>query len=188
MKKKPEAYLELKSFNKQNRLYIQITDDGQGIDIDKVKQKAINKGLISEDEELDDKKIINLIFLPNFSTKDKANQLGGRGIGMNIISDAIKKLNGEITIQTEKGKGTTFLISLPSSMEVISALIIKTCGERYAIPLSSIAEIITINHDQVKTVKNKRVLMLRDSIIPLVFFEDFFKNSCALFLNTSNFS
>ncbi len=173
--KPAEATLELRSYSRQNRLYIQASDDGRGLDVKKIRRKAVQLGVIDEAMDIEEEKIIELIFLSSFSTKEKANELAGRGMGMNIVAEAVKKLGGEVMTRTEEGKGTTFTISLPSTMEIISVLIIKAGGGIYALPLGSITEIIDIGTDEIKTVKNNEVFRLRDSLVPLVKFEKYFE-------------
>jgi two-component system chemotaxis sensor kinase CheA len=173
--KPAEATLELRSYSRQNRLYIEVSDDGRGIDEDRIREKAIKLGIIDPAMGMDRDKLIDLIFLSSFSTKEQANELAGRGLGMNIVAEAVKKLGGEITTTTENGMGTTFTISLPSTMEIISVLIIKAGGGIYALPLGTISEILDIANDEIKTVKNNEVFRLRESVIPLVKFEKYFE-------------
>ncbi|MBN1798161.1 MAG: chemotaxis protein CheA [Spirochaetales bacterium] len=174
-KKPAEATLELRSYSRQNRLFIEVYDDGRGIDPEMIKKKAVERGIIEATDEITEERLIELIFLSSFSTKEKANELAGRGLGMNIVAEAVKKLGGEITTGTEKGKSTTFTISLPSTMEIISVLIIRAAGGIYALPLGAITEIIDIAHQDIKTVKNNEVFMLRDTVVPLIKFEKYFE-------------
>jgi two-component system chemotaxis sensor kinase CheA len=173
--KEEEAVLELRSFTHQNRLHIQVYDDGRGIDCDKIKKKAIERGILKADTEISQEELIDLIYLSDFSTKEQVNELAGRGIGMNIVAEAVKKLNGEIFTSTEKGKSSTFTISLPSTMEIISVLIIKAAGGIYALPVGTITEIVDIDHEDIKTIKNSEVFRLHDSVIPLIQFEKYFE-------------
>ncbi len=173
--KHEEATLELRSYSRQNRLYIEVRDDGRGIDAERIREKAIRLGIIDPAMDISRDKLIELIYLSSFSTKEQANELAGRGMGMNIVAEAVKKLGGEITTHTEKDRGTTFLISLPSTMEIISVLIIKAGGGIYALPLGPISEILDIANDEIKTVKNNEVFRLRESVLPLVKFEKHFE-------------
>ncbi|MBN1697254.1 MAG: chemotaxis protein CheA [Spirochaetales bacterium] len=174
LSKDEEAVLQLRSYSKQNRLFIEIADDGRGIDIETIRSHAIEKGFIQEDTVLNNEELLDLIFLPSFSTKKVADHLAGRGMGMNIVKEAVKKISGDIRIQTEREKGTTFIISLPTTMAIISALIIESSNERYAIPLAPILEIVNVEPQKIKTVYGKKTFSMRDRIIPLISCEEYF--------------
>ncbi len=175
LSKNEEGTLEVRSFNKDNRTIIEISDDGKGIDLEKVRSSGIKKGLVAEDAVLNRDAILDLIYLPNFSTKEEANELAGRGMGMNIVKEAIEKLSGEIAIDTEAGKGTAFSISLPMTLSVISALIVKSGGEVFAIPFAGVKEIITVEKHDIRTVYSKKVYSLRGRIVPLISLGEYMK-------------
>lgn len=138
-------------------------DDGRGIDPEKVKRKAIEKGLISPEQaaELSDEEAINLIFLPGFSTAEKVTDVSGRGVGMDVVQDVIKALNGSISVKTEVGKGTTFILKLPISMAIIQALLIKVMDEIYAVPINNILETIEVKRSDLKSIGGREVIVLR---------------------------
>ncbi|WP_367883460.1 chemotaxis protein CheA [Thermococcus peptonophilus] len=149
-----------------------------GIDPEKVKRKAIEKGLISPPEqaaELSDEEAINLIFLPGFSTAEKVTDVSGRGgVGMDVVQDVIKALNGSISVKTEVGKGTTFILKLPISMAIIQALLIKVRDEIYAVPINNILETIEVKRSDLKSIGGREVIVLRGEIIPIVSLHELF--------------
>lgn len=174
---KPRAgRLELIARRERSHVVIIVRDDGRGIDPEKVKKKAIEKGLITPEQaaEMSDEEAINLIFLPGFSTAEKVTDVSGRGVGMDVVQDVIKALNGSISVQTEVGKGTTFTLKLPISMAIIQALLIKVQDETYAIPINNILETIEVKRKDLKTIGGKEVIVLRGEIIPLISLHELF--------------
>jgi len=174
---KPRAgRLELIAKREKSHVVIIVRDDGRGIDPEKVKRKAIEKGFITPEQaaEMSDEEAINLIFLPGFSTAEKVTDVSGRGVGMDVVQEVIKALNGSISVKTEVGKGTTFIIKLPISMAIIQALLIKVQNETYAIPINNILETIEVKGDILKTIGGKEVIVLRGEIIPLLSLHELF--------------
>ncbi|ASJ02873.1 chemotaxis protein CheA [Thermococcus profundus] len=174
---KPRAgRLELIAKRERSHVVIIVRDDGRGIDPEKVKKKAIEKGLITPEQaaEMSKDEAINLIFLPGFSTAEKVTDVSGRGVGMDVVQDVIKALNGSISVKTEVGKGTTFTLKLPISMAIIQALLIKVQDETYAIPINNILETIEVKKDDLKTIGGKEVIVLRGEIIPLISLHELF--------------
>ncbi len=166
---KPEkGTIIINAYQKGNHVVIEISDDGRGIDVEKVRKKAIEKGIISPDEELSREEIINLIFTPGFSTKEEVSEISGRGVGMDVVKNNITRLSGMINVVTEEGKGTTFIITLPITLAIIQALLIKFCHKIFAIPLNSILETVVITPDEIKTVEKKEVIELRDITLPVI--------------------
>lgn len=155
--------LELIARRERSHVVIIVRDDGRGIDPEKVKRKAIEKGLISPEQaaELSDEEAINLIFLPGFSTAEKVTDVSGRGVGMDVVQDVIKALNGSISVKTEVGKGTTFILKLPISMAIIQALLIKVMDEIYAVPINNILETIEVKRSDLKSIGGREVIVLR---------------------------
>lgn len=153
-----------------NQIVISIKDDGRGIDPEKVGRKAVEKGLISEDQlaSMMPREILDLVFLPGFSTKEKATDLSGRGVGMDVVRTNIKKLNGIIDIRSELGKGSEFVLKLPLTLAIIQSLLVEVNGEIYSIPLSAVLETLRVEIEQFHTIGGREVLKLRDSVLPLV--------------------
>jgi len=166
--------LRLEARHEGNNVIIEVEDDGRGIDLEKVREKAIAMGLLSEKEEsyLDEKALLNLIFQPGFSTADEVTDVSGRGVGMDVVKSKIESLNGTIEVETKKDLGTKVKISLPLTLAIIQALLVNVGNEQYAIPLSSIDETTCVTSDQIKTMQNREVMFLRGMVLPLVRLHD----------------
>ena len=172
---KPEVgSIFLDAYQEGNNVTIEVRDDGAGINVEKVKQKAIASGLLTESqaEAMSDKEAIDLLFRPSFSTADKISDVSGRGVGLDVVKTKIESLGGSIDARTEEGKGSTFTIQLPLTLAIIQALMIEVGTEKYAIPLSSINTIEDIMPDEIKLVQSKEVIHLRGSVIPIVRLRD----------------
>lgn len=168
---KPAAgKIDLRAYQDGNNVVIEVCDDGQGIDIEKVKKIAIEKGLVKKEiaNTLSQKDIIDLLFKPSFSTSDKITDLSGRGVGLDVVKTKIEQLGGVVEVETEWGKGSKFIIRLPLTLAIIQALLVVIGEEKYAIPLSSTKEIIKISPDQIMMVQKQEVIMIRDTVIPIV--------------------
>ena len=177
-KGKPETgTVELKAYNEGNHIVIQINDDGKGLDPNALKQKALEKGLITEKEadNLSDKEAYSLIFKPGFSTAAQVTNVSGRGVGMDVVKTNIEKLNGIIEIDSEIGKGTSMKLKIPLTLAIIQALLVGVQEENYAIPLASVLETVRISTDEIYTVENKSVMRLRDEVLSLVHIGDIFE-------------
>ncbi|NMB32942.1 MAG: chemotaxis protein CheA [Clostridium sp.] len=168
---KPAAgHIYLRAYHDGNNVVIEIEDDGGGIDLEKVKSKAISKGIVREDmaETLSQKDIIDLLFMASFSTSDKVTSLSGRGVGLDVVKTKIEQLGGLIEVETKKQKGSKFVVRLPLTLAIIQALLVVIGTEKYAIPLNTVKEIIKITPEQIKNVQKQDVVLLRDTIIPIV--------------------
>lgn len=168
---KPEVgSIFLDAYQEGNNVVIEVRDDGAGINVEKVKQKAIQKGTISEDqaEMMSDKEIIDLLFRPSFSTSEVISDVSGRGVGLDVVKTKIEALGGSIEVRTTLGEGSNFIIRLPLTLAIIQTLMVEIGNEKYAIPLGSIETIEDIALDDVKYVQNKEVINLRSSVIPLI--------------------
>ena len=175
---KPETgTVELKAYNEGNHIVIQINDDGRGLDPNKLKQKALEKGLITEKEaeNMSDKEAYSLIFRPGFSTAAQITNVSGRGVGMDVVKTNIEKLNGIIEIDSELGKGTSIKLKIPLTLAIIQALLVGVQEENYAIPLASVLETVRISTEEIYTVENKSVMRLRDEVLSLVHIGDIFE-------------
>lgn len=169
--------VQLKAYNEGNHIVIEVTDDGKGLDAQMLKQKAIEKGLISEREadSMSDKEAFGIIFKPGFSTAKTITNVSGRGVGMDVVKTNIEKLSGIIEIESEKGVGTTQKLKIPLTLAIMQALLVGVQEEYYAIPLSSVIETVRISQDEIYTVDGKSVLRLRDEVLSLVRLADIFK-------------
>lgn len=174
---KPElGTVELKAYNEGNHIVIEITDDGKGLNAESLKQKAFEKGVISEKEadSMGEKEAFNLIFKPGFSTAAKITNVSGRGVGMDVVKTNIEKLNGIIDVDSEIGKGTTIKLKIPLTLAIIQALLVGSQEEYYAIPLASVLETVRVNTEEIYTVEGRSVLRLRNEVLPLVRLADIF--------------
>lgn len=171
-KGKPEkGTIAIDAFQKGNQIVIEVTDDGRGIDVERVKKKALERALITEEEALRmaDEAAINLIFLPGFSTNDVATELSGRGVGMDVVKTNISRLNGYVEVFSKKDFGSTFRICIPLTLSIVQALMVRVRGAQYAVPLAPIVEILKISKSAIKEVAGQKVLALRGKVHP--FFE-----------------
>ncbi|MFP6132014.1 chemotaxis histidine kinase/response regulator CheAY2 [Helicobacter pylori] len=184
---KPETgKVQLSAYNEGNHIVIKISDDGKGLDPVMLKEKAIEKGVISERdaEGMNDREAFNLIFKPGFSTAKVVSNVSGRGVGMDVVKTNIEKLNGIIEIDSEVGVGTTQKLKIPLTLAIIQALLVGVQEEYYAIPLSSVLETVRISQDEIYTVDGKSVLRLRDEVLSLVRLSDIFKVDAILESNS----
>ena len=172
--KNEKGTIKISSCQKGNHVVIEIEDDGNGIDLEKVKAKALQKGLVHDIMDLSDNDAIELIFLPGFSTSDKVSEVSGRGVGMDVVKNNIAAVSGMIDIETGKGAGSRFVITLPITLAIIKALIIACSDRTYAIPITSVLESLIITADAIKTVERKEVIQLRETTLPLLRLDNFF--------------
>ena len=157
-----------------NNVVIMITDDGAGIDANKIRRKAVEKGMISQSEadSLDDADAVRLIFLPGFSTAEQITDISGRGVGMDVVRSKIEALSGHVDVETHIDEGSVFKIKLPLTLAIIQAMLVRVQEEMYAIPLTSIDSTINIEPSDIQTVQNKEVIVLRGEIIPIIRMEE----------------
>ncbi|HHV98983.1 MAG TPA: chemotaxis protein CheA [Clostridiaceae bacterium] len=168
---KPDAgQIFLRAYQDGSDVVIECDDDGQGININKVKSKIIEKGLVSKElvGNLSKKDVIDYLFRPSFSTADKITDISGRGVGLDVVKHKIESLGGIVDVETEEGKGSKFIIRLPLTLAIIQALLVVVGEEKYAIQLSSINQIIKISPDEIKKVQNQEVILLRNNVIPII--------------------
>lgn len=168
--KKPEGTIQLSAKQEGDHILIIIADDGKGMSAEKIRAKAVEKGLISADEAngLDDRQSLNLIFLPGFSTAEKVSDVSGRGVGMDVVRTNITKLNGTIDVQSEPGRGTTFIISLPLTLAILPVLLVRLGEQPFAVPLSMVREILPIHLDEVREVGGRSTLVVRGEVLPIL--------------------
>jgi len=172
---KPErGTIRLSSYQKGNHVVIEVSDDGRGFNIEKVKKKALEKGLIKTLEGISDRDALDFIFLPGFSTADAVSELSGRGVGMDVVKNNIAAVSGMVDIESTFGKGSKVIITLPITLAIIKALLVSTAGRTYAIPITSVLETIIVTENDIDTVERKEVYQLRETTLPLVRLERFF--------------
>ena len=164
----------LKAYQDGNNVVIEVGDDGNGIDVAKVRDKAIQRGTITPEqaENMSDKEIIDLLFLPSFSTAEKVSEISGRGVGLDVVKSKIEALSGEVEVRSKLGEGSTWIIRLPLTLAIIQALMVIVGDEKYAISLGSIQTIEDIPTSEIRLVENKEVIQLRGTVIPLIRLND----------------
>jgi two-component system chemotaxis sensor kinase CheA len=169
--------IQLKAYHEGNHIVIQIIDDGKGLDAEMLKQKSIEKGIITEKEadSMSEKEAFGLIFRPGFSTAAQVTSVSGRGVGMDVVKTNIEKLNGMIDIDSEVGQGTSMKLKIPLTLAIIQALLVGVQEEYYAIPLASVLETVRISKEEIYTVENRSVMRLRDEVLSLVHIGDIFE-------------
>ncbi len=162
--------IRLDAYQDGNNVTIEVSDDGAGVDVEKIKKKAIEKGNITEEqaEYMSDKEAIDLLFQPAFSTAEKISDVSGRGVGLDVVKNKIEGLGGDVEVVSRLGEGTTFIVRLPLTLAIIQALMVDVSGEKYALPLNSVVTIEEIMPQDIKYVHTKEVINLRGAVIPIV--------------------
>ena len=162
--------IRLDAYQDGNNVTIEVSDDGGGVDVEKIKRKAVEKGQITEEqaEYMTDKEAIDLLFMPAFSTAEKISDVSGRGVGLDVVKNKIEGLGGDVEVTTKLGEGTTFIVRLPLTLAIIQALMVEVSGEKYALPLNSIVTLEEILPEDIRYIHTKEVINLRGSVIPLV--------------------
>ena len=172
---KPErGTIRLSSYQKGNHVVIEVADDGRGINVEKVKRKALEKGFVKTLEGVTDRDAIDFLFMPGFSTADQVSELSGRGVGMDVVKNNIAAVSGMVDVETDPGRGTRMIITLPITLAIIKALLVSTVNRTYAIPITSVLETIIATPRDITTVERKEVYQLRETTLPLVRLERFF--------------
>ncbi|MBN2073289.1 MAG: chemotaxis protein CheA, partial [Actinobacteria bacterium] len=161
--------INLKAYHESTSIVIEINDDGRGLDIQKIKEKAIKNKIITrhEADNMSDKETMSLIFKPGFSTAERVTGISGRGVGMDVVKTNIERLKGVVEIESENGSGTLIRLKLPLTLETMHALMIDSYGRIFAIPLTSVLEILSLNEKEIKTIRGIEVINLRDSVLPV---------------------
>ncbi len=168
--KHADGTIILDAYQEGNNIVMKISDDGKGMDPEKLKAKAIEKGIVTEDQAamMSKREILQLVFLPGFSTAAKVSAVSGRGVGMDVVRTNIVKLKGMIEIDSEVGKGTTFIVKLPLTLAIIQGLLVRTQNEKYAIPLASVIEVVSVDQGSVYSMNQREVIRIREDVLPLV--------------------
>jgi len=164
----------LDAYQEGNNVVIEVRDDGNGIDTEKVRQKAIDRGIMTPEQAAaaSDDEIISLLFLPSFSTAKQVSDVSGRGVGLDVVKSKIEALSGEVEVKTKLGEGTTFTVRLPLTLAIIQALMVVVGNEKYAISLGNIQTIEDIEPGEIKTVQSREVIHLRGTVIPIIRLEN----------------
>ncbi len=168
--KNPVGKVWLRAYHRGNSVALEVEDDGRGIDPEKMRQSAVNKGVLLPEEakSLDDREALELIFAPGFSTAEKVTDISGRGVGMDVVRTNIKNLKGSVNISSEVGKGTKFVLSLPLTLAIIDALMVKVAGQTFAIPLDAVSETTKIEASRLTDVNNRKAVTLRGEVLGVV--------------------
>ncbi|MBL8427910.1 MAG: chemotaxis protein CheA [Dechloromonas sp.] len=168
--KPTKSLVRLEARQEGDHIVLIIADDGKGMSAERIRAKAIEKGLISEEEAntLDERQSLNLIFLPGFSTKTQISDVSGRGVGMDVVKTNIQKLNGSIEIRSEPGKGSVFIISLPLTLAILPVLLVLLGDQPFALPLSLVREILPIEQSRIQEVGGKETLVVRGEVLPVI--------------------
>lgn len=168
--KDPVGSIFLDAYQDGNNVVIEVRDDGAGINTEKIKKKAIENGVITEEQvaRMTDKDIIDILFMPSFSTSENVTDVSGRGVGLDVVKTKIEALGGDIEAKTKEGQGSNFIIRLPLTLAIIQALMVKISDEKYALPLGNIQTVENIFHKDIKKVNGKEVLNLRGDVIPII--------------------
>lgn len=175
---KPETgIINLRAIQKGNNVVIEVEDDGMGIDLARVYKKGLERGVLDKNKEYDQRELINVLFTPGFSTAEAVTELSGRGVGLDVVAKNISKLSGMVDVETEVGKGTKFSITLPITLVIIKALVVRVGAETYAIPLNSVSESLMIQQTDIRTVERREVIQLRDHTLALLRIKEVFQLS-----------
>ena len=168
--KAPKARLTISAFYEGNHAHVVVEDDGRGIDVAQVAQRAVTQGILeaSQLDSLAPEEILNTIYQPGFSTADSVSDISGRGVGMDIVRESIEKLKGVIELETAPGRGTRFLIRLPLTLAILRAVLVEVGDQTFAVPLTGVLEIIRLVPDQARTILGRGVLHWRNQVVPLV--------------------
>lgn len=160
--------ISLRAFQRGDSVVVEVRDDGHGIDAEKVRKKALQKGLITDEMELGRQEVMGLIFMPGFSTKDSVSEVSGRGVGLDVVKNKLASLGALVDIDTELGKGTTFTLTLPITIAIIKSLMVKVGSEMFAIPVSALHETTAIDPGLLSSVEGKTVYNLRGEMLPMI--------------------
>jgi two-component system, chemotaxis family, sensor kinase CheA len=168
--KPPKSLVRLEARQEGDHIVLIIADDGKGMSAERIRAKAVEKGLVSEEEAntLDERQSLNLIFLPGFSTKATVSDVSGRGVGMDVVKTNIQKLNGAVEIRSEPGKGSVFIISLPLTLAILPVLLVQLGDQPFALPLSLVREILPIEQSRIQEVGGKETLVVRGEVLPVI--------------------
>ncbi len=176
--KSPEGKIKLAAKQKEENVVIEVSDDGRGLDKEKIKLKAIERELLDEDEvdEISDEELYMLIFNSHFSTKDEVTQVSGRGVGMEVVKKTMDSLGGEVNVKSEKNEGTSIRLTLPPSVAIVQAFLIKVRGGTYALPLEDVVETAQVDPENIEKIKGDDFMRIRENYLPLIYLPNEFED------------
>jgi two-component system chemotaxis sensor kinase CheA len=166
--KREHGSIVLKAYQRGNYVVIEVKDDGRGVNLDKVRKKAVEMELLEPHSVVDDRELVNFIFTPGFSTKEEVSEISGRGVGMDVVREKLSALGGFTEVQTKKDEGTTFILTLPITLAIIKALLVKVGTIKFALPLTAISETIALEHKDIQTIEWKDVYYVRGEMLPII--------------------
>ncbi len=166
--KPPKGKIIIRAYQKGNHVLIEVEDDGMGISLKAVQKKAVESGLLNKSASPTREELFNMLFLPGFSTKSDVSEVSGRGVGLDVVKTNLRVISGMIDVDTQEGRWTKFTLTLPVTLAIIQALLIESDGKRYAVPLNSINESLSIKADEIRVIENKEVIKLRESVLPVI--------------------
>jgi two-component system chemotaxis sensor kinase CheA len=166
--KPPKGKIIIRAYQKGNHVLLEVEDDGMGISLKAVRKKAVEKELLNKSANPTREELFNMLFLPGFSTKSDVSEVSGRGVGLDVVKTNLRMIIGMIDVDTQEGKWTRFTLTLPVTLAIIQALLIESDGKRYAVPLNSINESLSIRADEIRVIENKEVIKLRESVLPVI--------------------
>lgn len=166
----------LNAYQVGSQVVIEVSDDGAGIDIDKVKKRAVEKGLVSAEkvESMVDEQLFQVIFMPGFSTKDEVTETSGRGVGLDVVAENLARLKGTVEVESVRGAGTKFIMKMPLTLAITESLLVSAGSDTFAIPIDAVVETIRINIDEIRTVETREAITVRGHILPIVRLNDIF--------------
>jgi two-component system chemotaxis sensor kinase CheA len=167
--------ITLNAYQGGNQIFVEVSDDGRGLNLQSIKEHALKKGIVTREmlSNMDNDDIYNIIFTPGFSTAERITDISGRGVGMNVVKEIVNELNGNVSIETEPGMGTRFVMAFPLTLAIIPAIMVMVAKEMYAIPLSDVIETIKVANDEITTIEGHEVINLRGEILSLVRLNEF---------------
>lgn len=175
--KKISGSIEIKAFQRGNNVVVEVRDDGKGLDREEITRKAAEKGIINikKCSDIEDREIYDLLFSPGFSTRDTVSEVSGRGVGLDIVKEKLSALGGTVEVWSELGSGTAFMLTLPITLAIVKALLVRTGGEKFAVPLSSIFETVDVEHGDIIKAEDRKIYRLRDEELPVASLADLFR-------------
>jgi two-component system chemotaxis sensor kinase CheA len=166
--KREEGLIRFSAFQRGNHVVVEVEDDGAGIDMAKVRAKAVEKGILRPDEEINEDNLLAVLFRPGFSTKETVTEISGRGVGMNVVKESLDRVGGTVEVHSVSGKGTAVILTLPITLAILQALMVRSCGRTFAVPIGSIQEANAVSSSSLRTIEGREVITLRDRTLSLI--------------------
>ncbi|MCX7793277.1 MAG: chemotaxis protein CheA [Thermodesulfovibrionales bacterium] len=160
--------ITFRAYQKGNHVVIEVSDDGRGIDLEKVRKRAIERGILSRDKEVSKEELVELIFTPGFSTKETVTEISGRGVGMDVVRQKIASIGGFVEVDTFPDRGTTFRLTIPITLAIIKSIIVRVGREKFAFPLTSVSETLQIRESDIQSIERMEAYNLRGTVLPLI--------------------